>query len=100
MADDNQQKNDGVLARHCGKLGHPIPFSYCMQAGMSEAGAARPCNKIIDCWWETFDIESFLKDTLTEAEYAALLHKEPGNRRAASLFDAIERALDNKDSEK
>lgn len=100
MADDNQHKTGGVLAQHCPKLGHPIRFSYCMQAAMNEAGAAKPCNKIMDCWWETFDIQSFLQDTLPEADYLALFNKETGNRRAASLFDALERALENKASDK
>ena len=100
MTDANQGKTGGVLAQHCPKLGHPVRFSYCMQAAMDASGAGKPCNKIMDCWWETFDIQSFLKDTLSEADYAALLHKDPGNRRAASLFDALERALENKDQDK
>lgn len=95
MADDKQLKTDRVLERHCPRLGHMIRFSYCMQAGMNESGAAQPCHKIMDCWWETFDIQGFLEDTLSPTAYQALLRKDSGNRRAASLLAAIGRAVDN-----
>lgn len=95
MTDDKPLNTGRVLARHCPRLGHIIRFSYCMQAGMDQSGAGQPCHKIMDCWWETFDIQGFLQDTLSAAAYEALLHKDPGNRRAASLLDAIGRAVDN-----
>lgn len=95
--DGDTDKSGAVLARHCPQLGHPIAFSYCMAARADTSGAAKPCKKIMDCWWETFDVQSFLKDTLPQADYSELVNKEPGNRRAAGLFDAIERALENKD---
>ena len=94
MTDENGKH--GILTRHCPKLGHSILFSYCVKADMTESGASHPCKKIIDCWWETFDVQSFLKDMLTVAEYKALLCKEPGNCRTESLFDAIQRAVKNK----
>lgn len=97
MTDDKQLKTDRVLARHCPRLGHMLRFSYCMQAGMDESGAGQPCHKIMDCWWETFDIQGFLQDTLSAAAYQALLRQDPGNRRAASLLTAIGRAVDHND---
>lgn len=83
------------MALHCPKLGHTIPFSYCMRARMDDVGRVKPCIKIMDCWWETFDIASFLKDNLSESDFEELVHKKPASR-AAGLFDAIEKALAHK----
>ena len=43
------------LSRHCPLLGHEVAFSYCRSPGQET-----PCRKIYDCWWETFDISSFI----------------------------------------
>ena len=50
-------------------LGGEISFEYCETCGANNM----PCRKIINCWRETFDIEKYLKDTLTKEEFAAVI---------------------------
>jgi hypothetical protein len=52
--------------RRCPRLGGSvISVSYCMISNNDNL----PCFKILDCWWETFDVEAYLKDTMTEPAY-------------------------------
>jgi hypothetical protein len=53
--------------RRCPRLGGPISFGYCRQ----ESGG-RPCFKILDCWWEIFDVECYLRAELDAAEFTRL----------------------------
>ncbi len=74
------------LVRPCPRLGHPIRFRYCLHADFE-----RPCFKIFDCWWESFDIEAYLRDHLPAEVFAAL--REAGPRpRIAALIEAAEAA--------
>lgn len=95
---ENRQQEGAVLSRYCPKLGHPILFSYCMQVRMNEAGEIRPCNKIMDCWWETFDIQKFLQENMPAGIYRELVDQIPQGR-GAGLFDAIQQALTNKEKD-
>jgi len=45
----------------CRRLGHEVPFLFCRR----EAGD-RPCRLIADCWWEQFDVQSFLREHFPE----------------------------------
>jgi hypothetical protein len=50
------------LERRCPRLGGSvISVSYCMISGNDNL----PCFKMLDCWWETFDVESYLREHLT-----------------------------------
>ena len=71
--------------RRCPMLGHDVPFSYC-RAPASDV----PCRKIFDCWWETFDVEDFLRAHLGQEEIARIL--SPRQDKMASLVDLIQRA--------
>ena len=75
--------------RRCPRLGGPISFKYCLKA--EENGTA--CHKIIDCWWEYFDVASFLKTHLSENAFNALMESRPMNK-VSSLVDIIEKARD------
>jgi hypothetical protein len=71
--------------RHCPLLGHEIAFSYCRAPG-----AAVPCRKIFDCWFESFDIRDFVSahfDTATIAAIAA-----PAPPKLTSLMEIIRQA--------
>jgi hypothetical protein len=57
----------------CPRLGGPVPFTYCEKSGSN----GQPCFKVMDCWWQRFDVGAYLKHRLTEAEYEALLNKQP-----------------------
>lgn len=73
--------------RRCPRLGGPIPFRYCLKA--EETGEA--CHKIIDCWWEYFDVVSFLKTHLSDKSFKALTENRPMNK-VSSLVDIIDKA--------
>jgi hypothetical protein len=45
----------------------------------------------MDCWWETFDIRTYLKNSLTEAEFKSILEAKPPDK-IASILDLVERA--------
>ncbi|MFZ0242331.1 MAG: hypothetical protein WAL90_11860 [Desulfobacterales bacterium] len=61
------------LARRCPRLGGPVAFLYCTSC--EEEG--RPCGKIIDCWWEVFDVRRYLEDTLEPAAFERLAGVRP-----------------------
>lgn len=75
------------LERRCPRLGGPVPFRYCRTTG--EGG--RPCFKIMDCWWETFDVRTYLENSMSEAAFKALAEARPPDK-IASLLDLIEQA--------
>jgi len=76
-----------TLERRCPRLGGPIPFKYCRDNGEN----GKPCFKIMDCWWETFDIRSYLQERLSESEFKKLLTAKPPDK-LTSLVDLIEQA--------
>jgi hypothetical protein len=55
--------------RRCPRLGSPISFRYCMLSGEDDD----ICWKILDCWWETFDVESYLKANMPEVAFKHLM---------------------------
>ena len=80
-----EQKNP--LERRCPRLGGPVPFSYCKKGD----GHQQPCFKIVDCWWETFDVVRYLKDNLPEDQFDRLMEARP-KPKIASLVELIEQA--------
>jgi hypothetical protein len=46
--------------RRCPRLGHDIKFEYCRQ-GSGVSGRDCPCRKILDCWFEMFAVEEFVR---------------------------------------
>ncbi|MBU0993573.1 MAG: hypothetical protein KJ737_13840 [Proteobacteria bacterium] len=75
------------LEKRCPKLGSVIAFSYCRTCGED----ASPCGKIFDCWWEDFDITTYLKETLTEHAFNKLADSRP-KPKLASILELIEEA--------
>ena len=73
------------LKRRCPMLGHDLAFSYCRAPGRE-----LPCGKIFDCWWETFDVESFVRAHFTEEQVGQIL--APREDKLVSLLEQIERA--------
>jgi hypothetical protein len=86
------KKTKSKLERRCPRLGGPVPFKYCMTAGEDK----QPCFKIVDCWWETFDIVRYLQDNLPEDKFARLMQARP-RPKIASLVELIEQANSRKD---
>lgn len=82
MADRNDH-----LEKRCPRLGSDITFAYCRTCGQGFL----PCGKIFDCWWETFDIAAFLKETLPEAVFNKLAEFRP-KPKLTSILELIEEA--------
>jgi hypothetical protein len=66
MADRETTYDD--LQRRCPRLGGPVAFHYCRSCRPE----AQMCWKIIDCWWEYFDIQGYLQTCLAPEEIQAL----------------------------
>ena len=71
--------------RRCPRLGHEVSFAYCR-----EPAQRLPCRKILDCWFETFDVDRFVRAVLTDEEVAQVL--APPKDRMLSILEIIERA--------
>jgi hypothetical protein len=74
-------------------LGGAVPFSYCRFAEADRL----PCFKIVDCWWETFDVVRYLKDHLAEDDFRRLMHARP-RPKIASLVELADRARERRNS--
>lgn len=74
---------------YCPMLGHHLTFEYCRKGAKSQ----QPCRKIFDCWFETFDIEKFVKEYFTEEQIKAIL--TPPKPKMTSLIELIQKAQQN-----
>jgi hypothetical protein len=83
---DESHPYDG-LQRRCPRLGGLVPFRYCRN------GAAAPeiCFKVLDCWWERFDVVGFFKDRLSSEAFAKL-HSPPTPDKISSLIELVNQA--------
>ncbi|MDF1578142.1 MAG: hypothetical protein P1P81_06835 [Desulfobulbales bacterium] len=70
----------------CRKLGHLIHFPYCR---LENSGL--PCPRIMDCWYEFFPVEEFLRAELTETEWREVFDTPP-KPKVLSLVELIEQA--------
>jgi hypothetical protein len=75
------------LERRCPRLGGPVLFAYCKTSGDNHS----VCWKILDCWWECFDVVGYLKKFLSEDEFKELANKKP-KPKIISLVELIEQA--------
>jgi hypothetical protein len=79
-------RTQNPLSRYCPRLGGPVTFSYCLRCELEQ-----PCFKVVDCWWETFDIVGYLKDHFSEDQFERLM-KVRTQSKMVSLVEAIEQA--------
>ncbi|MCF8069050.1 MAG: hypothetical protein K9L30_10735 [Desulfobacterales bacterium] len=80
--------DEDKLERRCPRLGGQIAFRYCLNCSEDH----QPCFKIMDCWWEQFDIAGYLKENLSEAAYEKIAGNSKPQPKIASLLDLIEQA--------
>ncbi|MBU8847995.1 MAG: hypothetical protein KOO64_00525 [Desulfobacterales bacterium] len=74
----------------CPRLGHQINFSYCRSEN-----SGLPCFKTLDCWYNHFDVHSYLTGKLSKEDFQkTFLNK--GKPKITSLFDLIEQAKKRK----
>ena len=76
------------LERRCPRLGGEVAFAYCRYCGEGRT----PCFKVLDCWWERFDVVAHMKACLTEAAFGALAARRPPPDKVTSLVDLIQKA--------
>jgi len=81
------EKGQNNMVRRCPRLGNSVPFDYCEICGDQQ----QPCFKILDCWWEHFDVVQYLKDNLTEDQFSRLMEARP-KPKVTSLIELIEQA--------
>jgi hypothetical protein len=74
------------MERRCPRLGSDISFHYCLISGEDDG----PCFKILDCWWEYFDVTDYLRRNMPEAAFAELILKaEKPKNKIGSIIDII-----------
>lgn len=86
----NATDDPDALERRCPRLGHPVAFGYCRQHCDGEDGR---CTKVLDCWWEIFDVASYFRDRLTAEAFGRLSAAQP-KPKVASLVELIQQARD------
>lgn len=75
------------LTRRCPRLGGMVEFGYCRILG--EDGL--PCVKVLDCWWETFDVVGFFRRNLSESDFQKIAAARP-KPKIASILEIVEEA--------
>jgi len=73
----------------CRRLGHEVPFGYCRR----EAGHT-PCRLLLNCWWEQFDVQAFVREHFAEDVVKALeeARSSPAPPKMLSLLEILEQA--------
>jgi len=75
------------LFQRCRRLGSDVNFEYCRL----HAEQDRFCGSIIQCWWERFDIMTYLKAHLTQEQFMAL--EQPQTKpKLTKLMEIIQQA--------
>ena len=84
-------EHDQNLLLHCRRLGHEMTFGYCRQ----ETGG-KPCRLILDCWWEEFDVRSFLQAHLSAEDMAQVERASaaPPPAKVLNLVELIQKTKD------
>jgi hypothetical protein len=85
MSDENNIRFDAYQTR-CPKLGHAVTFSYCR---MENKGL--PCIKALDCWFQYFPVEEYLRGALSEEEWKDAFERQRLTK-VQSLLELIEAA--------
>ena len=77
---EQQIKN---LEIRCPKLGHQINFSYC-----EHENNGLPCSKSLDCWYNYFPVEKFLRNKLSPEEWSKVFENS-SKSKMNSLIELI-----------
>lgn len=75
------------MERRCPRLGGAVSYEYCRH----HATDKEPCWKIIDCWWEYFDVVGLLTRELGEEAVNRIANTRPPSK-TASLVTLIQQA--------
>ena len=69
---------------YCARLGHFVPFRYCLHPAHED-----PCFRILDCWWQIFDVVGYLETKLPEAVYRRLLEGGTSPNRMEGILKIL-----------
>ena len=87
----SEGRNDGnendTRQRRCPRFGGPVIFGYCRTGEENR----QPCLKIIDCWWESFDIMAYVNGNFSEESCRELCRTRP-KPKMNHLLELIEAA--------
>ncbi|MFZ1983048.1 MAG: hypothetical protein WAU91_01465 [Desulfatitalea sp.] len=75
------------LERRCPRLGSAVRFGYCRSCEEDR----RPCFKVLDCWWEQFDVAAYFRQSLSQEVFERLACP-PAPNKVASLVELIQKA--------
>ena len=69
---------------YCRMLGHTLSFSYCraMNSGL-------PCYNILNCWFERFDIETFVTENYSVEELQDVF--KPPKMKIATMVEVVKK---------
>ena len=70
---------------YCRILGHHLRFSYCRSCQDGD-----PCFKILDCWFDKFDVRKFMEENYTAEEIERFLR--PPKPKVQTLVTLIQQA--------
>ncbi len=76
-----------ALQRRCPRLGGTIDFAYCRNQG----DGGLPCFKVLDCWWEIFDVVGFFRSRLSRADFQKIAAPCP-QPKITSILEIVEEA--------
>ena len=81
--------HDQDVQARCRRLGQEVVFGYCRQET-----EGKPCRWILDCWWERFDVRSFLQANLPEEVMAGVERNGSAAppSKVLSLLDLVQQA--------
>ena len=84
-------EHDQDLLLRCRRLGHEVTFGYCRQETRGT-----PSRLILNCWWEQFDVRSFLQANLPAEDMAQVERAgdSPPPAKVLSLVEMIQQAKD------
>lgn len=88
MIDEND-KQEG----YCKMLGHFLTFDYCRSANEK-----LPCSKVLDCWFQQFPVEKFIKENYSAEEQKKIFM--PKKPKILSLTEILEKAQQRLKKEK
>jgi hypothetical protein len=77
---------------YCRMLGHTLSFRYCraMNTGL-------PCHNILNCWFERFDIETFIAENYSEEELRDIF--KPPKMKIATMVEVIDKVANAETAE-
>ncbi len=75
-----------TLETHCPRLGGQVPLRYCLKPAQET-----PCPRIMDCWWQTIDIESLLRSHLDPEQFESFLKSPKSTDRLDFILNILDR---------